>query len=249
MRPLILALCGLAALCHALPVAEEAAPVDKRQFSIGPPTVTICAGSCKPSSPIIWLPQPTVTSGFHVGRREEDKPKRDTIPKRDTTTPVVKRDQVDDIVTSCTALSSSLSPSSANSAYQLVIESCVLLFQKHDADLSLLGSWTSAGVSSKAKRQEIIIGACTADDIKALEAQYTAIVAQYGREDLPYDIAVLLESIKAALFYCALASPTTGPLVPDDIIIGDPVVPDQTIPGGDLNPDDPVDGGSVTPSD
>lgn len=244
MRAFTLALCGLTALCRALPVGDEAAQLEERQFAIGPPTVTLCVGSCKPSSPI-WFPQPTATSGFHIGRREVPEAKRE-----DTAPPAEKRGQVEDIVSTCVALASSLSPSEANSAFKLIIEECFLLFKQHDVDFALLGGWTSIGISNKAKRQgEIIIGACTEGDIAALTTQFKAIVAQYGRDNIPYDIAVLLEAIKAALFYCALASPTTGPLEPDDVIIGTPLNPDPYVPGGPLEPDEPIEGGGIVPSD
>lgn len=236
-HPTFLALAGLAALCSAVPTPDEAKNLKDRQFSIGNPSVTLCIGSCRPSSPIIGFPaQPT--GGIHIGRDEQA-----------TKTQERREEEVDGIVKSCSALASALSPDEANSAYQLLIDECFILLEKHDVDFKILGAWSEVRVSTKAKRQTgvIIIGACTEEDVQALVTQFQTMVAQYGREHVPYDVAVLMQAIKAALFYCALASPTTAPAIPPEVIIGTPIIPDPAVPGSPITPDPTVPGGPMNP--
>ncbi|KAH7310503.1 hypothetical protein B0I35DRAFT_75090 [Stachybotrys elegans] len=215
---------GLVAVAHGLPAAPQDAPpqLEERQFTLGDPSVTLCVGNCRPSH--TWqVPKPT----FIIGKRGDD--------------------DVDVVESSCGSLASRLKPQDATSATRLVMDQCLLLFRKHGYNVARLGAWTEA---LHAKRDEqIIISSCTEGDVAALTKAYKDLLAQYGRDNVPYDVAVLLESIKAALFYCALAAPITGPIIPDDVVIGDPVTPDPTIPGGPIVPDPSFPGGPIIPDE
>jgi hypothetical protein len=222
MRIVTIAL-GLTAVAHGLPAAPQDAPpqLEERQFTLGDPSVTFCIGGCHPPSQTWQLPKPT----FIIGKRDEE--------------------EMDVIESSCGSLASRMRPQDATSATRLVMDQCLLLFRKHSYNIARLGAWTEA---LHARRDEqIIIGSCTEEDVAALTTAYKNILAQYGRDNVPYDVAVLLESIKAALFYCALAAPVTGPIIPDDVIIGDPVTPDPTVPGGPIEPDPASSGGPIIP--
>ncbi|KFA73984.1 hypothetical protein S40288_07109 [Stachybotrys chartarum IBT 40288] len=236
MRPLTAAaLVGLTAICHALPAPQDGHPhiIEERQFTLGDPTVTFCIGGCRPSSPLTWT-GPRPTGGFIIGRDAEQPA-------------VEKRDETADVVASCHGLARDLAPSDATTATRLVMEQCFLVLRKHALDTALLGAWADPQPARSKRQGQIMVGACTEADIVALSTAFRTLVAVYGRENVPYDVAVVLESIKAALFYCALASSVTGPAVPDDVIIGGPITPDPNIPGGPMVPDPTIPGGPLIP--